>query len=382
MIEVKPGTQEWMPMPNASALPKTAPAPGNAQPIDPESSATVPSMYDSLSDADLASVQSYSQRIDLTDPDNILLYGANVQKKISVFSDNVLASVKNSDSGDVTGSLQSLAGELQAFQVTAQKPTGIRAVFSKPKRQNTMVQARFDKVAMQIDKIAGNLEIHQIRLLKDAALLTRLYDLNLACFKELTMYILAGEARLKEALGIGTPAVDLTDKAGYEAFLKGKADDLAANCQRFNKKLYDLKLTRQISMQMSFQIRLLQGNDSQLAERIQSTLANTLPLWKNQMILALGMQHAREAMNTQRTITSMTGGLLQKNMDNLKQATKLTAKEARRGIVDIEALAKTNRSLLETVNDVIRIQAESRAKRAEAEKTLLTLESDLKQKLA
>ena len=258
---------------------------------------------------------------------------------------------------------------------------GLKGLFFGAKQQISTIQAKYEDVSKNVEGIAGNLEEHQVQLLKDVAMFNKLYDMNLAYFHELTMYIVAGEQRLKEVRENDLVKLqEIAAKSG-DAMDAQKANDLAAQCDRFEKKLHDLKLTRQISMQMAPQIRLLQNNNSLLVERIQSTLVNTLPLWKNQMVLALGLHHSQQAMQAQRAVTNMTNDLLRKNAETLKMGTIETAKESERGIIDMETLIATNQSLIDTINEVSRIQAEGRQKRAEAEKTLATMEKNLKEKL-
>lgn len=326
-------------------------------------------------------MEEFSSKIDLANPQHVMLYGADAQKKVSTFADTILAEVRNIDAGDVGDNLTRLVGELKTFEVSAEKPKGLRALFSNARKHMAQVQARFDDVAGNVSGIAGTLEGHQVQLLKDVSMFNHLYDMNLEYFRELTMYIIAGEKRLKVVRE--TDLVTLKDKAKQSADTLDaqKASDLEQAADRFEKKLHDLKLTRQISLQMAPQIRLLQNNNSLLIERIQSTLVNTLPLWKNQMVLALGMEHSRQAMQAQRAVTNMTNELLKKNAETLKQGTIETATEAERGIIDIETLVQTNKSLIDTMNEVVRIQTEGRQKRAEAEKTLARMEDELKNRL-
>ena len=277
--------------------------------------------------------------------------------------------------------LANLVAELKSMNESADEPKGIAKLFYNAKKSVEAMQARFTKVEGNVDTIATNLEGYQVQLLKDVSMFNHMYDMNTQYFRELTMYIVAGEKKLKEVRA--TELADLLAKAKQtgDAMDAQKANDLSAQCDRFEKKLYDLKLTRTVSMQMAPQIRLLQNNNSLLVERIQSTLANTLPLWKSQMVLALGLQHSQEAMRAQKAVTDMTNELLKKNAETLKMGTIETAKEAERGIIDIETLVQTNQSLIDTFDEVVKIQDEGRAKRAEAEKTLLTMEGELKQKL-
>ena len=354
----------------------------NAQePQAPDAAEAVASLESSLTEDEMKQVQEFSKTIDLTNPDHVMLYGADAQKKISGFADTVLSNVKTGDTGEVGDMLTKLVTELKGFNAAGEKPKGLRGLFFGAKQQISTIQAKYEDVSKNVEGIAGNLEEHQVQLLKDVAMFNKLYDMNLAYFHELTMYIVAGEQRLKEVRENDLVKLqEIAAKSG-DAMDAQKANDLAAQCDRFEKKLYDLKLTRQISMQMAPQIRLLQNNNSLLVERIQSTLVNTLPLWKNQMVLALGLHHSQQAMQAQQAVTNMTNDLLKKNAETLKMGTIATAKESERGIIDMETLIATNQSLIDTINEVSRIQAEGRQKRAEAEKTLATMEKNLKEKL-
>ena len=354
----------------------------NAQePKAPDAAEAVATLESSLTEDEMKQVQEFSKTIDLTNPDHVMLYGADAQKKISGFADTVLSNVKTGDTGEVGDMLTKLVTELKGFNAAGEKPKGLRGLFFGAKQQISTIQAKYEDVSKNVEGIAGNLEEHQVQLLKDVAMFNKLYDMNLAYFHELTMYIVAGEQRLKEVRENDLVKLqEIAAKSG-DAMDAQKANDLAAQCDRFEKKLHDLKLTRQISMQMAPQIRLLQNNNSLLVERIQSTLVNTLPLWKNQMVLALGLHHSQQAMQAQRAVTNMTNDLLRKNAETLKMGTIETAKESERGIIDMETLIATNQSLIDTINEVSRIQAEGRQKRAEAEKTLATMEKNLKEKL-
>ena len=356
-----------------------------AQQEAPEAPDVHPQVYNDLDNKltpeERKAVDEFSSKIDLTNPQHVMLYGADAQKKVSTFADTILSEVKNIDSGDVGNSLTKLIGELKTFETSADQPKGIRSWFTNAKKHMAQVQARFDDVAGNVSNIAGSLEGHQVRLLKDVSMFNHLYEMNLEYFRELTMYIIAGEKRLKEVRENDLTALKNQAKESGDTLDAQKASDLEQAADRFEKKLHDLKLTRQISLQMAPQIRLLQNNNSLLIERIQSTLVNTLPLWKNQMVLAVGMEHSRQAMQAQRAVTNMTNELLKKNAETLKQGTIETATEAERGIIDIETLVQTNKSLIDTMNEVVRIQTEGRQKRAEAEKTLVRMESELKNRL-
>ena len=351
------------------------------QPQAPDAAEAVATLESSLTEDEMKQVSEFSKTIDLTNPDHVMLYGADAQKKISGFADTVLSNVKTGDTGEVGDMLTKLVTELKGFNAAGEKPKGLRGLFFGAKQQISTIQAKYEDVSKNVEGIAGNLEEHQVQLLKDVAMFNKLYDMNLAYFHELTMYIVAGEQRLKEVRENDLVKLQEIAARSGDAMDAQKANDLAAQCDRFEKKLHDLKLTRQISMQMAPQIRLLQNNNSLLVERIQSTLVNTLPLWKNQMVLALGLHHSQQAMQAQRAVTNMTNDLLRKNAETLKMGTIETAKESERGIIDLETLVSTNQSLIDTINEVSRIQQEGRQKRAEAERTLATMERDLKQKL-
>ena len=354
----------------------------NAQaPQAPDAKEAVASLESSLTEEEKKQVEEFSKTIDLTNPDHVMLYGADAQKKISGFADTVLSNVKTGDTGEVGDMLTKLVTELKGFNAAGEKPKGLRGLFFGAKQQISTIQAKYEDVSKNVEGIAGNLEEHQVQLLKDVAMFNKLYDMNLAYFHELTMYIEAGEQRLKEVRDTDLQKLKAIAEETGDAMDAQNANDLAAQCDRFEKKLHDLKLTRQISMQMAPQIRLLQNNNSLLVERIQSTLVNTLPLWKNQMVLALGLHHSQQAMQAQRAVTNMTNDLLRKNAETLKMGTIETAKESERGIIDMETLIATNQSLIDTINEVSRIQQEGRQKRAEAEKTLATMEKNLKEKL-
>ncbi len=350
-------------------------------PVPEQADKIVANMEDDLTEQELQAVHEFSKKIDLHDPNHVMLYGADAQKKISEFSDTILNGVKSNDTGEVGEMLTNLIGEIKGFESSTEKPTGIKALFTSAKRHVATIKARYEDVSVNVTQITEGLEKHQIQLLKDVSMFNQLYDMNVTYFHELSMYIVAGDKRLEEIRN--TELKDLKEKATQSAdpMDAQKANDLSAQCERFEKKLHDLKLTRQISMQMAPQIRLLQNNNALLVEKIQSTLVNTLPLWKNQMVLSLGLAHSQEAMRAQRAVTDMTNELLKKNAETLKQGTLETAQEAERGIVDIETLTQTNKSLIDTIDEVVRIQQEGKQKRIEAEKTLSQMEGTLKQKL-
>ena len=334
-----------------------------------------------LSEADRRVIEEFAGKIDLSNTDHVLLYGADAQKKIADFSDSALATVRTNDTGEVGEMLVKLVNEIKGFGDAAEKPKGIGGLFWNAKKAVSDMQTKYDKVEVNVDAIASSLEGYQVQLLKDISLFNHLYDMNTEYFKELTMYILAGEKRLAEVRRTTLEELKARAAQSGDAMDAQRANDMAANCDRFEKKLHDLKLTRQVALQMAPQIRLLQNNDSLLVERIQSTLSNTLPLWKSQIVIALGLHRSQEALKAQTAVTDMTNELLRKNAEALKTGTIETAREAERGILDLNTLVETNQSLIDTINEVMKIQDEGRAQRVEAEKQLVTMENELKQKL-
>ena len=334
-----------------------------------------------LSEADRRVIEEFARKIDLSNTDHVLLYGSDAQKKIADFSDSALATVRTNDTGEVGEMLVKLVNEIKGFGDAAEKPKGIGGLFWNAKKAVSDMQTKYDKVEVNVDAIASSLEGYQVQLLKDISLFNHLYDMNTEYFKELTMYILAGEKRLAEVRRTTLEELKARAAQSGDAMDAQRANDMAANCDRFEKKLHDLKLTRQVALQMAPQIRLLQNNDSLLVERIQSTLSNTLPLWKSQIVIALGLHRSQEALKAQTAVTDMTNELLRKNAEALKTGTIETAREAERGILDLNTLVETNQSLIDTINEVMKIQDEGRAQRVEAEKQLVTMENELKQKL-
>ena len=339
-----------------------------------------------ISDKDLTEeekkmVEEFSKTIDITSNNIILTYGAEAQKKISDFSDSALSKVKTKDLGTVGDMIADLVVELKGFDASETEEKGFFGLFKKTSNKITSLKARYDAAEVNVNKICEQLEEHQIVLLKDIAMLDELYERNLINFKELTMYILAGKRKLEEVRnGELKEMIAKAQKTGLAEDSQA-ANDLANQCDRFEKKLHDLQLTRMISIQMGPQIRLVQNNDTLMTEKIQSTLVNTIPLWKSQMVLALGLNHSKEAMEAQREVTQMTNTLLKKNAEALKMATIETAKESERGVVEIETLQYTNQSLIETLEEVAQIQAEGRQKRQAAEAELARIEGELKNKL-
>ena len=327
-----------------------------------------------LTDAEKKAVEDFSHKIDIRDTNMILQYGAAAQKSVAGFSENALNSVRNKDLGEIGKDLSQLVVELKGFGQDEEKK-GLAGLFKKAGNRLETMKAQYGKVEANVDKIAQSLEQHQITLLKDVAMFDQMYELNLKYYKELTMYILAGKKRLAEVRS--TELEELTGLAeDAQAY-----NDLVNLCNRFEKKLHDLELTRMVSVQMGPQTRLLQNNDTQMIEKIQSSLVNTIPLWKSQMVLALGMEHSRQATAAQNAVTEMTNQLLRKNADTLKMGTIATAKEAERSIVDIETLQHTNQQLISTLDEVMNIQKEGAEKRKAAEQELGRIEGELKQKL-
>ena len=333
-----------------------------------------------LTEEELKTVDDFSGKIDLNDSAIILQYGAACQKKIAEFSDNALAGVRTKDLGETSDMIADLVTELKGFDVTTEEK-GFFGIFKKAGSEVTRLKARYDKAENNIDMITGKLEGHQNQLLKDIIMLDKMYETNLAYFKELTMYIMAGKKKLETERATTLPQMKAKAEESGLTHDAQAANDYAAMCDRFEKKLHDLELTRTISVQMAPQIRLIQNNDAVMSEKIQSTINNTIPLWKNQMVLALGLAHSKEALETQRAVTDMTNELLKKNADMLKQGTVEIAQESERGIVDIETIAYTNQQLISTLDEVLRIQDEGRAKRKAAETELIRIETELKNKL-
>ncbi len=324
-------------------------------------------------------VDEFAAKIDLANSNMVLQYGAGAQKKIADFSDSALEHMKTKDLGEIGQMLIDVVGELKTLDVEEEK--GIFSVFRKNGNRLANMKAKYEKAEANVNKICKVLEGHQIQLLKDVATMDRMYEINLSYLKELSMYILAGKKKLKEAMEQDVPtAVEKARRTGLPEDTQA-ANDLANRCNRFEKKLHDLELTRMVSLQMAPQIRLIQNNDTMMSEKIQSTLVNTIPLWKTQMVLAVGLNHSTEAAKAQRQVTDATNELLRKNAQMLKMATVETAKESERGIVDIETLKATNQSLISTLNDVMKIQEDGREKRREAQAELGRLEEELRQKL-
>lgn len=332
-----------------------------------------------LSPAEQKMVAEFAAKIDIENTNQILQYGAGTQKKMADFSDTALANVRTQDLGEVGDLLVNVMGELKGLDQEEEK--GIFGFFKKQSNKLELMKSKYAKAEVNVEKISSALEQHQVRLLKDSAVLDKMYDQNLAYFKELTMYILAGKQKLQDVREGKLKELEATAQRTGLAEDAQAARDLAEKCNRFEKKIYDLELTRTISIQTAPQIRMIQNNDTVMVEKIQTTLVNTIPLWKNQMVLALGIAHSTEAATAQRQVNDVTNSLLKKNAEALHMASVETAKEAERGIVDIETLKKTNQDLIATLDDVMKIQAEGRQKRLAAEAEMAKMEADLKNKL-
>ena len=332
-----------------------------------------------LSPEEQQMVDAFAAKIDVENTTQILQYGAGTQKKMADFSDAALANVRTQDLGEVGDLITSVVGELKGFDAEEQK--GFFGFFKKQANKLELMKARYDKAELNVEKIGDALQQHQVRLLKDSAVLDKMYEQNLAYFKELTMYILAGKKKLEQVRsGKLAELQQIAQRTGLAEDAQA-ARDLADKCDRFEKKIHDLELTRAISIQTAPQIRMIQNNDSVMVEKIQTTLVNTIPLWKNQMVLALGIAHSTEAAQAQRQVTDVTNALLKQNAEKLHMASVETAREAERGIVDIETLKKTNAELITTLDDVMKIQADGRAKRLAAEAEMAKMEDQLKRKL-
>lgn len=324
-------------------------------------------------------VDDFAAKIDVENTTQILQYGAGTQKKMADFSDTALANVRTQDLGEVGELITGVVGELKGFDAEEEK--GLFGFFRKQANKLETMKNRYAKAEANVEKIGDALQQHQVRLMKDSAVLDKMYEQNLAYFKELTMYILAGKQKLEQVRSTKLRQLEETAQRTGLAEDAQAARDLSEKCLRFEKKIHDLELTRAISIQTAPQIRMIQNNDTVMVEKIQTTLVNTIPLWKNQMVLALGIAHSTEAAQAQRQVTDITNALLKQNAEKLHMASVETAKEAERGIVDIETLKKTNAELIQTLDDVMKIQAEGRAKRQAAEIEMAKMENDLKTKL-
>ena len=339
--------------------------------------------YDELSKEEKEAIEEFNQKLDLTDTTQILQYGAAAQEKISKFSDGILEDVKTRNTGEVGDLLADLVSQIKSFDkdVSGNKKNFIEKIFNNAKKEFDFIVAKYSKIEKNIDTIEGGLEKDKLQMLKDITVFDTMYDKNLEYFKEISLYIIAGEKKLEELREVELPKLkEIAEKSGEELDVQ-KVNDMEALINRFEKKIYDLKTTRIISIQMAPQIRMLQNNEAELVEKIQSSITNTIPLWKNQMVLALGINNAKQALKSQQAVSKLTNEMLQKNSETLKQGSIDIARESERAIVDVETLQKTNQNLIETLDEVIKIHEEGRAKRQEAEKTLEEIEKELKAKM-
>ena len=357
--------------PEAAAV-QAAPAPAAVQEKEPEEAI--------LSPEELKMVDAFAKQIDVTNTQAVMTYGVGTQKKMADFSEKTLESVKTKDLGEVGGMITSLVTELKNFDVEEEEK-GIFGFFKKGSNRMQEMKTKYSKVETNVDTITKELEKHQVTLMKDIQLLDKMYELNLNYYKELSMYILAGKKKLKEVRE--GELAELQAKAQRSGLPEDAqaAKDFAEMCDRFEKKLHDLMLTRTVAMQTGPQIRMIQASDQMMAEKIQSTIVNTIPLWKNQMVIAIGIEHSTQAARAEREVNDMTNALLRKNAEKLKMATVESARESERGVVDIETLKHTNEMLISTMDEVLSIQTEGKQKRAEAEKDLAAIEAQLREKL-
>ncbi|MCD8014025.1 MAG: toxic anion resistance protein [Lachnospiraceae bacterium] len=361
------------PVEEAKAVPEVMGTEAKPAPADPQLT------EESLTPEERKMVDEFSKQINLHDSNGILQYGAGTQKKMADFSETALKNVRTKDLGEVGDMISNLVTELKSFDTEEEK--GFRGFFKKNSNKVASMKAKYDKAEVNVEKICTVLEDHQVQLMKDVAVLDKMYGLNLSYFKELSMYILAGKKRLEEVRT--TELADAYAKAQKSNLPEDAqaAKDLQELCDRFEKKIHDLELTRMIAIQTGPQIRLVQSSDTVMIEKIQSTVVNTIPLWKSQMVIALGVEHANQAAKAQKEVSDMTNALLKKNADQLKMATVESAKASERGIVDLETLKNTNATLISTLDDVIKIQEEGRQKRRAAEDELNRMEQELKNKL-
>ena len=339
--------------------------------------------YDLLSSEEKQAIDDFNKKINVEDATQILQYGAKAQTKISQFSDSVLENVKTKQTGEVGNLLADLVADIKSFDsaVSTENKTGLAKLFNSAKKQLDRIIAKYNKVENNIDRVEAELEKHKLQMLKDITIFDTMYDKNLEYFKELSLYIIAGDLKIKELRETVLPALQAKAKETGEQLDVQKVNDMENMINRFEKKIYDLKTTRVISIQMAPQIRLLQNNEAELVEKIQGSLINTIPLWKNQIVIALGINNAKQALGAQKAVTELTNDMLKKNSEILKQGSIEIAEESERAIVDIETLQKTNRDLIETLDKVIEIHENGRTKRAEAEKELENIEKELKEKM-
>ena len=363
-----------------------APAAVQTKPAAPSYTTGMTSLAQMMNDcnfsaSELSQITAYADQINLKDNKDILQYGTSCQKKLTDFSETALNNIKTKEMGAVGDMLTNVVVELKSFDATEEEKKGFFGFFKKQGDKIEEMKTRYNKVETNVDKIADSLESHQVTLLKDIAVLDKMYELNSAYFRELTLYIAAGKKKLEETrAGEVAELIAKAQATGLQEDAQA-AKDLEDQCDRLEKKIYDLELTRTISMQMGPQIRLIQNSDTQMVEKIQSTIVNTIPLWKSQMVLALGMEHANQAAKAQEAVTNLTNSLLKKNAEQLHMASVESAKQAERGIVDIETLTQTNQQLISTLDEVMRIQNEGHEKRVAAEGELANIERELKDKL-
>ena len=364
----------------AAAVPELTLEPTAAEQVEEKKIEPVELDDKLLTEQEKKAVEEFSKKIDITDTNMVLQYGAAAQKSVAGFSENALSNVRSKDLGEVGADLSELVVQLKGFG-SGEEKKGLAGLFRKAGNKIESMKAQYGKVEANVDRIAQSLEQHQITLMKDIAMFDQMYELNLKYYKELTMYILAGKKRLEEVRSGQLEELRIkAEKSGLAEDAQAY-NDMVNLCNRFEKKLHDLELTRMISLQMGPQTRMLQNNDTLMIEKIQSSLVNTIPLWKSQMVLALGLEHARQATAAQNAVTEMTNNLLRQNADLLKTGTIDTAREAERSIVDLETLRHTNQQLMESLDEVLRIQTEGTQKRREAEAELGRIEGELKQKL-
>ena len=325
-------------------------------------------------------VEEFSSKIDISNSQAVLTYGVGSQKKIAEFSENALERVKTKDLGEIGDMLAGVVGEIRSLEID-EEDKGFFGLFKKSGNKLANMKAKYDKVEVNVNNISKALEDHQVTLMKDVLMLDKMYELNMNYYKELSMYIMAGKKRLERANNIELPElIKKADESGLPEDTQ-KAKDFSQMINRFEKKIHDLELTKTVSLQMAPQIRLIQNNDSMMSDKIQSTIVNTIPLWKNQMVIAIGLKHSTDAAKAQKAVSDMTNELLKKNAESLKAATIETAKESERGIIDIETLKSTNKTLISTFDEVIKIQDEGRKKRKEAEAELRNIENEMRSKL-
>ncbi len=384
MLDAAPSAAEYVPtltLNPTGAATATAPTPAADVAEAVKDTPAEKLEIERLSPEEQAAVRAFAQQIDITDTNQVLNYGSAAQKNIAAFSSQALGKVRTKDLGEVGNMLSDLVVELKGLDYDENEKKGFFGIFRKAQNSIAELKAKYDKAEVNVDKIAEALDEHWRVLTKDIATMDKMYEMNLAYFKELSMYIIAGKLRVEELRSTELPKLQEKAKASGLPEDAQAANDFANMLSRFEKKLHDLELTRMISIQMSPQIRLIQNNDSLMAEKIQTSIVNTIPLWKSQMVLALSLEHSKQAMEAQREVTNVTNELLRKNAEALHQGSVDIARESERGIVDLETLRHTNEQLIATLDEVRQIQEEGRAKRAEAEVELGRIEGELRQKL-